>query len=222
MIIEEFKKLQEQIGFTARINGEDEYFKSVVLVLLIPVEGEYHLVFQKRCRNIRQGGEICFPGGRIEESDQTLEETAIRETTEELGIPAKKIQIVGRLNTVIAPMGAIIDAFVGIADINKEDIVINPKEVERIITLPVSYFIEHPPEMYSADIQINPTYIDNISGQEIILLPSEELGLPDTYRKPWKGHRYRVLVYRMRDDVIWGITAKLIDDFIHRIKTKAL
>jgi len=56
-----------------------------VLVLLVPINGEYHFVLQKRCTNIRQGGEICFPGGKVDENDETLEKVAIRETTKEMG-----------------------------------------------------------------------------------------------------------------------------------------
>ncbi len=221
MNIEEFRKLQEQIGYRAEINGWEEYFRSVVLVLLIPIDGTYHFVFQKRSRTIRQGGELCFPGGRIDKSDQSLEQTALRETTEELGIPADQIEIIGRLNTIVAPMGTIVDAFVGIADIRKEDIRINPKEVERILTLPVSYFIEHQPERYGAEVHVSPTHTDQETGQEVILLPAEELGLPDTYKKPWGGFQYSVLVYQLEGEILWGITARLVDDFIHRITGKS-
>ncbi len=220
MKIEDFRKLQERIGYNAGINQSEEYFRSVVLVLLIPIDEVYHFVFQKRCRNIRQGGELCFPGGRIDETDQSLEETAIRETTEELGIPKDKIEIIGRLNTIVAPMGTIIDAFVGIADVRKEELLLNPKEVEKVITLPVSYFMEHDPERYRAEVHVSPTHVDQETGEELILLPSQELGLPDTYQKPWGGFRYSIPVYKLPDEILWGITARLVEDFIARIKTK--
>ncbi len=220
MNIEDFRRLREQIGYTAEISQREEYFRSVVLVLLIPVNGVYHFVFQKRCRNIRQGGELCFPGGRIDETDLSLQDTALRETTEELGIPKDKIEIIGRLNTIVAPMGAIIDAFVGIADVSEKDILPNPKEVEKIITLPVSYFMEHEPERYSAEVHVSPTHLDHETGEEAILLPAHELGLPDTYRKPWGGFRYSILVYKLPDEILWGFTARLVNDFITRIKSK--
>lgn len=222
MKIEDFRKLKEQIGYTAQINGREEYFRSVVLALLIPIDGEYHFVFQKRCRNIRQGGELCFPGGKINETDQSLEQTAIRETEEELGIPREKIEIIGRLDTIVAPMGTIVDAFIGIADIRMEDIIPNPMEVESILTVPVSYFMEHEPERYSAEVHISPTHVEKETGEEIILLPAEELGLPDTYKKPWGGFRYSVLVYKLQDEILWGFTARLVYDLILRIKKKAL
>lgn len=220
MKIEDFKSLQEKIGYHVRISQSEEYFRSVVLVLLIPIDGAYHFVFQKRCKNIRQGGELCFPGGRIENTDRSLEETAIRETEEELGIPKDKIEIIGRLNTIVAPMCAIIEAFVGIADVNREEINANPKEVEKIITLPISYFMEHEPERYSAEVHVSPTHVDSETGEELILLPAQELGLPDTYKKPWGGFRYSILVYKLQDEILWGITARLVYDFIARIKTK--
>ncbi len=220
MNIEDFKRLQEQIGYHAKISQSEEYFRSVVLVLLIPIDGAYHFVFQKRCKNIRQGGELCFPGGRIDETDLSLEETAIRETTEELGIPGDKIEIIGRLNTIVAPMGAIIDAFVGIAEVSEDEIIPNPREVEKVITLPVSYFMEHDPDRYSAEVHVSPTHVDKETGEELILLPAQELGLPDTYQKPWGGFRYSILVYKLQDENLWGITARLVHDFITRIKAK--
>lgn len=130
MVIDEFERIRGQLSFDEGIHGKEEYFNSVVLVLLVPINGEYHFVFQKRCVNIKQGGEICFPGGKVDENDDTLENVAIRETTEEMGIPKEKILIIGRLNTIVAPMGATVDAFIGIAKIGIEEICINPREVE--------------------------------------------------------------------------------------------
>jgi len=131
MSIDDFEKIKEQLGFEEGIHGKEEYFNSVVLVLLIPVDGEYHFVFEKRAATIRQGGEICFPGGKIDEADTSLEQVALRETYEEMGIPAEKIEIIGRINTLVAPMGVTVDVFVGIADISLDELTVNVQEVER-------------------------------------------------------------------------------------------
>ena len=217
MVIDEFERIRGRLGFDEGIHGKEEYFNSVVLVLLVPINGEYHFVLQKRCTNIRQGGEICFPGGKVDENDKTLEEVAIRETTEEMGIPKEKIIIIGRLNTIVAPMGATVEAFIGIAKIGIEEICINQTEVESVFSIPVSYFMKVEHERYSVQIKIHPSYTDKETGEEIILLPSEQLGLPDMYKKPWGSFKYGVLVYKTDYGIIWGITSRLIYDFISKI-----
>lgn len=66
------------------------FFNSAVILPLIKVDGEYHILFEKRSHHIPQGGEICFPGGRFSpELDQTYQDTALRETEEELGYRLK-------------------------------------------------------------------------------------------------------------------------------------
>jgi 8-oxo-dGTP pyrophosphatase MutT (NUDIX family) len=217
MSIDDFEKIKEQLGFEEGIHGKEEYFNSVVLVLLIPIGGEYHFVFEKRAAEIRQGGEICFPGGKIDESDTSLEQVALRETYEEMGIPADKIEIIGRINTLVAPMGVTVDAFVGIADISLDELSVNAQEVERIITLPVSYFLKQHPERYNVKVEVHPTTVDAETGEPIVLLPVEQLGLPDRYKKPWGNYLYKVLVYRTDQGVIWGITARIVNDVAEKI-----
>ena len=218
MGISEFDKIKKRLGFEEGIHGKEEYFNSVVLVLLMPVNGEYHFVFQKRAANIRQAGEICFPGGKIDEADPSLEHVALRETYEEMGIPADKIEIIGRINTLVAPMGVTVDAFVGIADVSLDDLSINTQEVERVISLPVTYFLTHQPDRYNVKIEVHPTTTDEKSGKETVLLPVEELGLPEIYKKPWGNYLYKVLVYKTDQGMIWGITARIVHEVAAKIE----
>jgi len=210
------KKLPDVPG----INGKEEYFNSAVLALLILVNDEYHFVFQKRAANIRQAGEICFPGGKFDpDKDADFKETAIRETTEELGVASDKLRIVGTLDTVVAPMGTTVDAFLGIIDISSlADLHINSNEVERIFTVPVSFFMNHDPEVYQVNISAQPSYINQV-GEEVILLPVKELGLPERYTKPWGNIKSNVYVYRVAGETIWGLTARLIRNVITKIKS---
>ena len=63
---------------------------SAVLVPLMEKENGINVVFTQRALHmIHQPGDICFPGGH-HENDETAEETAIRETYEELGIKKRK------------------------------------------------------------------------------------------------------------------------------------
>ena len=107
------KKLVSNLPKYPNILGRDRFFNSAVLIPLIKIKGEYHLLFQKRAASIRQGGDICFPGGGFEIGiDKNFKDTALRETYEELGIKKKDIKILGQLDTYVAPIGAIIEPFV--------------------------------------------------------------------------------------------------------------
>lgn len=211
--------LKRKLPLVPGINGKDEYFNSAVLVLLILVDGEFHFVFEKRAALIRQAGEICFPGGKFDpEKDASYQDAAIRETEEELGIVVEKIRVIGPLDTVISSMGTTVDAFLGILDVKSlEDLRINSAEVERIFTVPVSYFEKTEPETYQVTLEVHPSYITQ-SGEEVITFPAKELGLPERYYKQWGNVRSNIFVYRVDDVTIWGITARLIKDVVVRIK----
>lgn len=214
MTIEEFNSLKSRLPATPSLEGREEYFRSVVMLLLVPVGGEYHILFEKRAAGIRQGGEISLPGGQHDDADESGEATAIRETVEELGISRKKIEIVGRLDSIFAPMGAMVDVFVGTADVSLDGLRPNQAEVEKAFALPVSFFQANEPEEYKVKVEVHPSYLDKKTGEEVILLPSKELGLPDRYWKTWGGFTHKVFVYQTSEGVIWGITARIIREFL--------
>ena len=216
MLLEDFNRIKSHFGFHEGISGKEDFFNSVVLVLLVPIGNEYYFVLQKRSLHIRQGGEICFPGGKIDENDETLEMVALRETNEELGIPIEKIDIIGRLNTVVALMGVTVDAFIGVADVGIDEMIINRDEVDRMIAIPVSFFEENEPDHYSVLVKVHPSYIKEETGEEVVLLPSEELGLPDRYKIPWGNYKHKILSYKTEHGVIWGITARFIYEFVNK------
>lgn len=219
MKLEQIDKLKYELPNIPNINGRSEYLNSVVLVPLIAMNDEYHLIFQKRSSKIRQAGEICFPGGVYDaKKDADMKHTAIRETFEEMGIDSSKIRIIGRLDTVIAPAGVIVDAFVGVVDIkNMDEVVINPDEVDYAFAVPLSHFEDNNPELYKIRVMVEPSYIDD-EGKEIVLLPSKELGLPECYHKPYGKRHSRIYVYKYENEVIWGITSRFIYDFVNKIK----
>ena len=204
------------LPLTPSVLDKDEYFNAVVLIPLIKLEGEYHIVFEKRAINIKQGGEISFPGGGADDGEPR-KNTAIRETVEELGIERSNIVIHGRMDTQVGSSRITIDAFLGELMIDSlEELDINKDEVEEVFSIPISYFVDNPAQVYAVMTQTFPIIIDE-DGNEEILLPSKELGFPEKYHRAWSGGKHPVYVYPTEYGAIWGITARFIRDLVSRL-----
>lgn len=82
-------------------------------------------------------GQISFPGGKMENSDTSIIETALREANEEIGIEPSKIEILGRLTDVFIPVSNfIVSPIVGWAD-EPPIFKIDEREVASIINLSI-------------------------------------------------------------------------------------
>lgn len=70
----------------------------VLVIIYFPTPNSPKIIFTKRSSKLRNhAGEISFPGGRFCQEDESLIETAIRETYEEIGLKIHKDNIIGCL-----------------------------------------------------------------------------------------------------------------------------
>ena len=211
-------KIKKIIPDTPGIILENTYRKASVLIPIIEIDGKLHLLFEVRSRNIKQGSEVCFPGGKFDNAkDTTTEDTAIRETIEELGISRDKISMLGQYNTMVHHMGMIITTYVAHLNIcSVEELNIDKNEVSSVFTLPIDYFRKNSPLKYKLRLEAKPEIIDE-GGNKKVLLPVKELGLPDKYLNPWGSNNHNVLVYPTKPEILWGMTAKITYDFTENI-----
>jgi len=212
-------KLEKIVTKNCSIIGKDLYLNSAVLIPIIVLDNSEFVLFEKRSSTVRQPGEVSFPGGHFDSRyDKDFLSTAIRETSEELGIENSCIEIIGSIGTLVAPMGVIVETYLGILKINSlDELKIDHEEVERIFLIPLKYFINNKPEVYFTRLELHP-YITKEDGGKEELLPVKELGLPEKYSLPWTRGKHRVLVYKTSEEVIWGITAELIFELSNRMK----
>lgn len=84
----------------------DQYTKDAgVMIILYPKEEEVYTVLIKRpVYNGVHSGQISFPGGKQEETDDNIIETALRETEEEIGISRETHHILGSLTSLYIPV----------------------------------------------------------------------------------------------------------------------
>lgn len=212
----DFKKLVSNIPKSVGVMGRDRYFNSAVLIPLIKIKGEYFVLFQKRAKHIRQGGDICFPGGGVESYDKSYKHTALRETKEELGIKKKDIKVIGQLDTMVTSFGAIVEPFVGLVKEKAyKNMVLDKNEVEKTLLIPLEHFKKTEPEVYNLRSEIKPYHIDE-DGNKEVYLPSEELGLAKSYREPWGHKKHIIYVYKYENEVIWGMTAVILNDILNK------
>ena len=115
-----------------------------VILLLFPKEGQAHFALIQRPTYEKgsHSGQISFPGGRLEESDPSLEMGALREAEEEVGIIKEDVNLLGRLTELYIPVSNfLVHPFVGALDYTP-DFVPQPSEVESILQVPVSEILK--------------------------------------------------------------------------------
>lgn len=213
-------ELKTKLLSSPDILGREGYVNTAVLVPLLLIDGVECLLFERRAPHIKQGNEICFPGGHFDgELDSSYLDTALRETREELGINSSSVEIIGQLDTLVTPRGVIIESYFAAVELtNPADLQIDRTEVDEVFTVPLSWFFNNPPEVYHTRVEIQSSYKDS-NGNERILLPVEELGLPSRYKKNRSEWKHRVIVYKKNPHIIWGLTAAIVYNLVQKIYT---
>ena len=99
------------------------------------------LILRKTYKGVHSA-QIGFPGGKFEESDSSIQETALRETEEEVGVKREMVSVLKKLTEIyIPPSNFFVQPFVGIAkELPKFNL--QEEEVEELIEVPLDHFMD--------------------------------------------------------------------------------
>ena len=116
---------------------------SAVLIAIFEKNGEDHILFTKRTETVEHHkGQISFPGGRRDIEDETLLQTALRESYEEVGIRPEDVEVLGDLDDEKTHVSNyVISPYVGFIPY-PYPFRASPDEVEGLLEIPISALID--------------------------------------------------------------------------------
>lgn len=197
----DIKSIKRRIENDETIIGEELARKSAVLLPLVAEGDNWSILLEVRAAHLkRQPGDVCFPGGRSEKIDATLEETAVRETCEELGIAKEAITVIGRMGTCIANKEHFIYPFVGVLQPSTK-LQLNSEEVAETFTIPLPWLLKQIPERCDLQFSVN-------AEQDF---PFERINSGRAY--PFRNLTTTELFYNYQGHTIWGLTAGILEHF---------
>jgi 8-oxo-dGTP pyrophosphatase MutT (NUDIX family) len=164
---------------------------AAVLVLIHGRNGDANVIFTERTNHVEHHkGQMCFPGGACDDEDGGCEQTALRETYEEIGVAQDHVRIVGHLDDMITISNFRVTPVVGFLEHEAQESQypyhINDHEVAKVVEVPLTFLLEE------ANMELE---VREHQGREV-LVPAF------TY----EGHR------------IWGATARMLHQLIELLR----
>lgn len=205
-----FDKLQEQLAgelpgsrahalmSPAGRGNTEEYIKelvsppknSAVLLLLYPAVNSIKMVLIKRpSYDGVHSGQIALPGGKVEDTDTDYQYTALRETSEEIGVDTHDIKMLGSLSRIyIPPSNFLVYPFVGWMN-NIPSFKPDPKEVDLILSPNINVLLE-----------------DSVRKEGSFMAGGS------------KGFMVKAPYFEVENEKVWGATAAILSEFKEILK----
>ncbi len=158
--------------------------ESSVLILLYPRAGRLNFVLTRRTEMVQSHkGQISLPGG-AREGDETLDQTALRETCEELGVPQDGTEVLGCLSAIYIPRS-------------------------NYCIYPFVAYRPDPPVFYA-----DPVEVAEVLEVPLALLLDPSIRRVEYWSAPDFDSPRRVPFFSIHGQVVWGATAMILSELV--------
>ena len=114
---------------------------AVLVPIIAHVEG-LTVLFTRRTAHLKaHSGQVSFPGGRAEPGDASPERTALREAEEEIGLAARRVEVLARLPEYLTRTGFRVTPVVGLVEPPLE-LVPDAREVDEVFEVPLGFILD--------------------------------------------------------------------------------
>ena len=116
--------------------------RAAVLIPLLLKENGLSVLLTQRTNHLRDhAGQISFPGGRMDPEDLSPDDTALRESREEIGLDPKRVEIIGYLPQYLTVSGYSVTPVVGLVQ-PQEEYVLDEFEVADVFEVPLHLLLD--------------------------------------------------------------------------------
>lgn len=187
-----------------------KYNEFSVVILLHYANGEPCILYEVRSEHMdRQPGETCLPGGE-RDAGETAEECAFRELYEETGISQQNTELITEMDKLVTYAGIILHPYIvrytGSESDFSNELILNPNEVKYTFSVPISFLERATPKIYDMEVRVDKTKD----------FPYREVKMNPDYS--WRTGNVKVPVINYKDEVIWGLTARITLHFIRTLQ----
>ncbi len=186
--------IRKQIHLTSKKGETAEFNQRVRAAVLLPlycIDDCWYLLFTRRSDTVENHkGQVAFPGGAFEKYDGNLENAALREAEEEIGLTQDNVIILGRMKSIPTITQYQVTPIVGFIEGWPIELNIADHEVTRVFSIPLHWLSDH------SNSEIRPYVLPNGNKEDVI------------FYKPYDG------------EILWGITARITQDFLKIINKK--
>ncbi|NKC12228.1 MAG: CoA pyrophosphatase [Gammaproteobacteria bacterium] len=115
---------------------------AAVLIPIVEHPGGATVLLTERTRHLKHhAGQVSFPGGRANDEDHGVIDTALRETWEEIGLASHHIEIAGLLDNYLTGSGFLVTPVVGFVRPGFA-LKLDPFEVATAFEVPLAFFMD--------------------------------------------------------------------------------
>lgn len=114
---------------------------AAALLVLTLRDDAPHVVLTVRAGGVRHAGQVSLPGGAVDEGE-TIEAAALREASEEIGLPADKVRVIGPLTPLHVRVSGFEVHPVAAVCVDPPALAPAPDEVDRILEVPLVHLTD--------------------------------------------------------------------------------